>query len=94
MTRKKADVDLEAYDSGAVIGSAEAMERLLREAPDGPVPEDAEGRFLLQLVRLHPELKMKLRATEIDALTDQEKRTIIEDIQGMLGIKPLRTGRP
>ena len=90
MSRKRVMPDSDVGESAPVIGSTEGIARLLAEPPDGPVPEDPESRYLLQLVGLHPELQIDLRTDEIDSLTKREKQTLISRIQEMLGIKPLR----
>jgi len=73
-----------------VIGSQADVARLLDESAEGPVPQDEAGKHLLRLVRLHPELKIDLRADRLGELTDKEKRTMISDIQDLLQIAPLR----
>lgn len=50
-------------------------------------------RHIVQLLALHPTLRVRFRNQDLTALDDGTKRTLLQDMNQVLGIKPLKTQR-
>lgn len=46
---------------------------------------------LVRLLTLHPNVKLRFQSPNLSKLDDATKRSLIEDINDALGIKPLRS---
>jgi hypothetical protein len=48
---------------------------------------------IVRLLRLHPTVKVGFRNQDLTRLDDQTKRAFLQDMNELLGIKPLRSRR-
>ncbi len=48
---------------------------------------------IVRLLRLHPNLKVGFRNQDLTCLDDETKKAFIQDMNDLLGIKPLRSRR-
>jgi hypothetical protein len=48
---------------------------------------------IVRLLRLHPNMKVGFRNQDLTRLDDQTKEAFIQDMNDLLGIKPLRSRR-
>jgi hypothetical protein len=60
---------------------------------DDNAPDDDLGRQIVWLLKLHPEACLKFRKSDISAMDDDTKRTLIADIQHALGVMPITGDR-
>jgi hypothetical protein len=47
-------------------------------------------RHIVQLLALHPALRVRFRNKDLTALSNDTKRTLLQDMNQVLGIKPLK----
>ncbi len=47
-------------------------------------------RHIVRLLGLHPELRVKFRNQDLASLNDSTKEALLDDMNKVLGIKPLR----
>lgn len=50
-------------------------------------------RHIVRLLTLHPQLQVRFRNHDLARLDDATKQALLQDINDLLGIKPLRAGR-
>jgi hypothetical protein len=62
----------------------EKLRRRLSDIPNGLAGLDLH---LARLRALHPELKVKFRMEDLDDLSHEEKKMLVEDIEHVLGIE-------
>jgi hypothetical protein len=48
-------------------------------------------RHIVQLLALHPTLRVQFRNQDLTALDDDTKHTLLQDMNHVLGIKPLKS---
>ncbi|MCY2965428.1 MAG: hypothetical protein NT069_17640 [Planctomycetota bacterium] len=53
-------------------------------------PDDELGRRIFRLLKLHPEVCVQFRLSDLDAMDDATKRLLIADVKSTLVIKPLK----
>lgn len=80
-------------DTTPVTGGVGIPRQLVADlAADDRAPTDDLGRQAFWLLKLHADkLSLKFRKSDLNAMDDATKRTLIEDIQHCLGVKPLLT---
>jgi hypothetical protein len=44
---------------------------------------------IVRLLALHPKLKVRFRSQDLSSLDDETKRTLLDDMNSVLGIKPI-----
>lgn len=80
-----------AGDPTPVAGGIPTPSHMLRKGlPAIPADLDDLTKHLLRLLALHPRLALNFRADDITTLTDDDKRSLVRDINDVLGIKPLK----
>jgi len=50
-------------------------------------------RHIVRLLALHKDLRVRFRDGDLTRLDDDTKQALLQDINNLLGIKPLRTGK-
>ena len=78
-----------------VVGGVDLSTKNTRK--DISIPKDlivssALDRRMAQLLTLHPELQVKFRNNNLSSLDDETKKALLQDMQDILGITPLRNG--
>lgn len=79
-----------------VTGGAELADIYVRSDLDSVRGYEVESELDLHLVRLlklHPDVKVGFRNQNLASLDDATKRAFVEDLNELLGIKPLRSHR-
>ena len=79
-----------------VTGGAELADIYVRSDLDSVRGYEVESELDLHLVRLlklHPDVKVGFRNQNLASLDDATKRACVEDLNELLGIKPLRSHR-
>jgi hypothetical protein len=78
-----------------VIGGKDLPRKNIREdisTPEDLIVSSALDRRLAKLLSLHPELKVKFRNNNLASLNAETKEALLQDMQDILGITPLRNG--
>lgn len=76
-----------------VTGGDDLASRYVRQDLDAlrDVKMDSDiDRHILRLLHLHPSLKVKFRNQDLSKLDDSTKRTLIQDMNDVLGIRTLK----
>ena len=79
-----------------MTGGAELADIYVRSDLDSVRGYEVESELDLHLVRLlklHPDVKVGFRNQNLASLDDATKRAFVEDLNELLGIKPLRSHR-
>lgn len=58
--------------------------------PKNLVVSSALDKRLARLLTLHPELQLRFRNNNLASLNDDTKQALLQDMQDILGISPLR----
>jgi len=77
------------------IGGKNLSRKNIREdisAPEDLIASSALDKRLAKLLMLHPELQVKFRNNNLASLDTETKEALLQDIQDILGITPLRNG--
>jgi hypothetical protein len=82
-------------DYSPVTGGAD-LAKYVRDdvatVPDLKVDSDLD-RHIVRLLTLHPQLQVRFRSHDLARLDDATKQALLQDMNDLLGIKPLRAGR-
>lgn len=79
-----------------VTGGADLADDYLRDDLDSlsdlKVQSDLD-RHIVRLLALHKDLRVGFRNRDLTRLDDATKHDLLQDMNDLLGIKPLRTGK-
>lgn len=79
-----------------VTGGADLADDYLRDDLDSlsdlKVQSDLD-RHIVRLLALHKDLRVRFRNRDLTRLDDATKHDLLQDMNDLLGIKPLRTGK-
>lgn len=83
-------------DCVPVTGGVDLADDYLRDDLDSlrnvKVQSDLD-RHILQLLALHKDVRVKFRNQDLARMSDADKCLLLQDINDLLGIKPLRTDK-
>ncbi len=83
-------------DFAPVTGGVLLAEEFVRNDPEvlqNLTVESELDLHIVRLLRLHPNLKMGFRDHDLTRLSDHTKQALLQDMNDVLGIKPLRSRR-
>lgn len=75
------------------IGGNQPLKENIREglfAPEGLTVSSGLDKRLAKLLTLHPELQIRFRNNNLTSLATETKEALLQDINDILGISPLR----
>ena len=79
-----------------VTGGVDLADDYLRDDVDAlrdlKVQSDLD-RHIVRLLALHKNVRVKFRNQDLTRLSDADKRALLQDMNDLLGIKPLRTAK-
>ncbi|MFI5381300.1 MAG: hypothetical protein ACHRHE_18540, partial [Tepidisphaerales bacterium] len=58
--------------------------------PPMAAPADALGKHILRLLTLHKDELIKFRSLDLTAMDDASKRALLDDINTLLDVKPIK----
>ena len=80
-------------DFAPVTGGADLADKYLRDDMDTLRDLKAHSdldRHIVRLLSLHKKLRVQFRNQDLASLDDSTKRALVQDMNDLLGIKPLR----
>jgi hypothetical protein len=74
-----------------LIGDSKVAEEFLKSSPrKAPFPGDPLANHIHSLLELHPSVALKFRGIKLTDLDTPTKQTLLDDINSVLGIRPLK----
>lgn len=75
-----------------LIGDASAVERFLNTpSKKASFPGDPLANHISRLLELHPTLEVSFRKVDLASMDEATKKTLLHDINVVLGITPLKS---
>ncbi len=74
-----------------LIGDSKVVEQFLKSSPrKSPFPGDVLANHIHLLLELHPAVTLKFRGVKLVDLDTQTKQSLLDDINAVLGIRPMK----